>query len=816
MKAIVLSFDKQAGFAELAYKKYMALWPKCPFEFLIPVNNSAKYESFSFFSKCKNVTLVDSPSDIRSTMNALLSDISDDEWVFWCIDDRFPIKILDLPLLGAMVEMIESGNLDSLNGIKLFRWREDILEKTITINDMSFSFQQPHTLFGFWLHSFVKSKVLKQIFLTDELKQNYKISDITSFFHPKSKIDVFENTIVPQNDILLMGEPCIEGELTVNGYKELKQNNCPLPAYKITDQVKEFLHKDVSAYKNVSSEQKDIMTDSNKNYTYTHIVNPVGVSKDNGFYNIQQVTFEAMKRAWEERGPLSVDLMTSQYEEDHSVIPDFFTKTPDLTDSVLDVNSFAKKRKLPFIASILERALKYSNSDYIIFTNVDIIPSPNFYSEIDKLIKEGNVAFTINRRTVNRFPDTPDKLDEIFNQEGNSHPGHDCFIFPRLWIEKFILGRIIVGAPWLGFSILANMACVGRGINVFQDLRLTRHLGDDQQWQSKENLEYRNFNSYEALNLLAELQKQYGAFSRGGYLAQHVSLAINQVKNAGTLVSYLRSRHNLEPLDGIKRSLIFSISSGRAGSEYLKTILGTAKNVKSFHEPEPTMSGIFLKDVMVNSLPLSYEKRLNKVKAVRETVSHFPPSIVYAETNHMFIKTFYDVILENFKECDVYVIVLRRSLEKVLASFIKMGYYTEKNSAWPHWMHKVPSLNSLLKPLKSFEEMDQYDRAIAYLLDIEMRAQEFVRTENGNCIIEEINLDEIQTFDQVENLFNKLGLCITPYTKEVVGEVVNARKERKAGLNIDTNLQYCSDRIKSFLKEHREAGIEIPKLPQFE
>lgn len=814
MKAIVLTFDKQAGFAELTYKKYMTLWENCPLEFLIPVNNKEEYQSYDFFKSCNNVELIESKSDIRSTMKTLLSGINDDDWVYWCIDDRFPTEIIDKDLLNNLFREIESGKLDHLNGLKLFRWHEDISEETMLLANNIFHVQRPKGLFGFWLHSFVKAKVLRKIFLSDQLNKIYKISDITTYFHNKPQIDVFQKTVIPQNNIILMGEPCIEGEITVNGYKELKENSCPIPSYKITNQIKEFLHRDTSAYKKVNH-ISDVVVMSKKR-SYTHIVNPVGVPVDSDFYRIQMVTFEAMKQAWDNRGNVNVELMSVQYEEDHAIIPNYFNKTPNLKDSVLHVNEFTKKRKLPFIDEIFQRALKYSKSDYIIFTNVDIIPDRNFYKEIDKLVEAGNVAFTINRRTVNRYPDTPDKLSEIQSQEGGAHPGHDCFIFPRLWIEKFVLGRVIVGAPWVGFSILANMACVGRGINIFQDLKLTRHLGDDQQWMSKENLEYRNFNSYEALNLLAELQKQYGAFSPGGYLAQHVTLAINQVKSAGTLVKYLRRRYELSSNDTPKRKLVFSISSGRAGSEYLKTILGSALNVKSFHEPEPSMSGTFLMDSMINPLITSYEKRLEKVKKIKEVISHFPPSTIYAETNHMFIKTFYDVILENFKDCDIYVIVLRRALDKVLASFIKMGYFTEKNNAWPHWMHKVPSVNSLLKPIMNYEEMDQYDRAIAYLLDIEMRAREFIKMQSENCFIREVNLDDIQTFEQVENLFDFLGLSATPYTYEVVGEVVNARKERKEGLNIDTNLEYCADRIRQFLKVHREAGIKIPKLPQFE
>lgn len=801
MKAIVLSFDKQAGFVELLYKKYAELWSDCPLSFRIPVNNRETYSSYEYFKSKDNVELIDSPIDIKSTMISLLAGLSDDEWVYWCIDDRFPIEIKNVQILNSIVNDLESGRHNDLKGIKLFRWREALMDNVVDLGGEKFQQQQPRTLYGFWLHSFVKVSVLKEIFLSSELPEEYKITDITTVFYSKEFIASFENTVVPENDIVLMGEPCVDGEITTNGLEELKKYNCPIPDYTVLPQNKRFTDK-----------WRDACSDVKR--SYTHVLNPVGVSEESEFYNIQQVTFAAMKRAFDVAKGLDLDLMSVQYEEDHSIIPDYFKKTPDLTSSVLDVKDFTKKRKLPFIGDILERVHKYSSAEYVIFTNVDIIPSPEFYLEIDRMVEEGNTAFTINRRTVKRYPDSPDNLDAIFEQKGASHPGHDCFVFPRKWIESFVLGRIIVGAPWVGFSILANMACVGRGINIFQDLSLTRHLGDDQQWQSPENLEYRDFNSYEALVLLAALQKEYGSFQPGGYLAQHVLLAIQQVKSAGTIVDYVSKRHT-NVLDK-KRKLIFSVSSGRAGSEYLKEVIGSAENVRSFHEPKPSMSGVPLRDVMMAPMENSYNSRKKKTDALIEDLSHYTPSAIYAETNHMFIKTFYDVIMEELSDCNVSVVVLRRSLPKVLKSFVKMGYFTDKNEAWPMWMHQVPSSNTVLKPLKKFSEMDQYDRSIAYLLDVEMRAQEFIRIYGDRCNVVEIDLNNIQSISDVKDFFAKLDLISTPLTESVVGSVVNDRSDRKKEISIDTDLQYCSERISKFIKEHRDSGIEIPTIPQFE
>ena len=93
MKAIILTYDQQIGLAELVYKAYARLWPNCPFDFLIPCNNPDNKLFHRYLAKRDNVTLMPSPPDIRGTMESLLESIEDEEWVYWAIDDRYPIRI---------------------------------------------------------------------------------------------------------------------------------------------------------------------------------------------------------------------------------------------------------------------------------------------------------------------------------------------------------------------------------------------------------------------------------------------------------------------------------------------------------------------------------------------------------------------------------------------------------------------------------------------------------------------------------------------------------------------------------------------------
>ena len=195
---------------------------------------------------------------------------------------------------------------------------------------------------------------------------------------------------------------------------------------------------------------------------------------------------------------VAVNLVTTQYPEDHDIIPDYFDKTPDLQRSVLDLGQFEKKRKLPLIADILDRAASHDHSaDYIIYTNCDIALMPHFYRFIKFSIEKGHDAFVINRRTIPGHI-TLDSLSEAFALIGKSHPGFDCFVIKRALLAKFELGEVIIGASKIGITVLANMMAHAREFKLYEHQHLTFHIGEDQVWQNPALNDYFMHNCREA------------------------------------------------------------------------------------------------------------------------------------------------------------------------------------------------------------------------------------------------------------------------------------------------------------------------------
>lgn len=212
--------------------------------------------------------------------------------------------------------------------------------------------------------------------------------------------------------------------------------------------------------------------------SFTHIINPFVADPSSDLHLAQQVTIESMNRAKREaEGKLRVELMTAQYPEDHSMIQDGWTKTPDLDRSMPDKGNFDRNLKLPFLCDILERLYSHSKSEYLIFSNVDIGVQPNFYLEVSRMLDEGRNALIINRRRIPEQFSSIAEMDAIYSEKGKKHPGYDCFVFHRDLFPKFSLADVCTGVPFIGITLAQNLFCFGTNPKVFTDEFLTFHIG---------------------------------------------------------------------------------------------------------------------------------------------------------------------------------------------------------------------------------------------------------------------------------------------------------------------------------------------------
>lgn len=214
--------------------------------------------------------------------------------------------------------------------------------------------------------------------------------------------------------------------------------------------------------------------------TIAHIVNPFRADKSSDLYTAQPITLQSMINAREKaKGIVSVDLMVAQFKEDTGMVPAEFKHTRHLDRSVLDRHSFEKKIKLPLIMDILERMYESSTAEYLIYTNIDIGLYPDFYVSVNDFINQGYDAFIINRRRLkSHFTEVSD-LPVIYQQQGKSHPGFDCFVFHRRIFPKLKLEGICIGVPFIEISFSQNLMALSSKFRLFDRETLTFHIGEE-------------------------------------------------------------------------------------------------------------------------------------------------------------------------------------------------------------------------------------------------------------------------------------------------------------------------------------------------
>jgi len=253
---------------------------------------------------------------------------------------------------------------------------------------------------------------------------------------------------------------------------------------------------------------------------------------------------------------------------------------------------------------------------------------------------------------------------------------------------------------------------------------------------------------------------------------------------------------------------------------FLADLLNTAKGVSGYHEPEPEMIGNFLKLTNLAALNDSYEQRRFKADAIKKTISELPPGKIYAETNSNFIRTFYDVILKEFPNAEIDIIILRRYLPEVLKGLLELGYFSG-NPESDSWIPSVTSKTSLFTPPIAPKSMDAYDRLITFILDNEFRGADFVRKykDSANIYsIVEVRLEDITSMDGVLHFFKQLRLEVTQETESFVLEQkkLNRKSPLKNKYNVKTSFEACQARLDKYLSICKAKALPLPPLPYLE
>lgn len=277
---------------------------------------------------------------------------------------------------------------------------------------------------------------------------------------------------------------------------------------------------------------------------FTHLINPFNAKPGSEHDIAQRVTFQALRNAVEEstRASIGVEVLAVVYPEDVAAVEAPARTVAALSRSVQDVHPMTPPRMFPLVRDLLELAYQHGQGDYIVFTNIDISPQPFLYKVLDELMtSDPQRAVIVNRRTIPRVISEPDKISLAYREAGNSHHGHDCFVFPRAWIPQLILNDVCIGAPWWDYALLANLDAMSRfRMFTYQHQHLTFHLGDDRAWTALSS--YDDYNHAQVVAVIDALEKRHGPAPEQSRFAWVAQRARKQPTRQHTLSAKLRRK----------------------------------------------------------------------------------------------------------------------------------------------------------------------------------------------------------------------------------------------------------------------------------
>ena len=165
MKAIVLSCDRYHPITEHMIMAYDKLWKSNPFVFRIPWND--EYPTFLEERFGDKVEFKKTPIEFKETIYELISDLDEDEWIYWCTDDSYPIT-LDEEKANKTYEWVKTVD-DSVLGVMFFYGEQDrnnnIANKVDDVVEYDgIKFFRKRWITYQWQHQFFRVKVLRQMF----------------------------------------------------------------------------------------------------------------------------------------------------------------------------------------------------------------------------------------------------------------------------------------------------------------------------------------------------------------------------------------------------------------------------------------------------------------------------------------------------------------------------------------------------------------------------------------------------------------------------------------------------------------------------
>ena len=252
--------------------------------------------------------------------------------------------------------------------------------------------------------------------------------------------------------------------------------------------------------------------------SFTHVINPFRAKPGSEHARASDVTWRTLDAAIAQAriNQIEVDLCAAILPGDEEAVVARSARTVRLTRTVQDVASLAPVRHFPLIADILSSGAAASTHSHLIYSNMDIAVQPQFYVALAEILRHrvpAGASLAVSRINIDAAL-WDRELHEMYAADGDQGVGYDCFVIPREVVGRLDLGHCCIGAAHFDYLLFIELDVLSDGgVRLFDNERLTFHLGNDIAWSAM--LDYVEHNLAECMSCIARIRERCTIFPGG-------------------------------------------------------------------------------------------------------------------------------------------------------------------------------------------------------------------------------------------------------------------------------------------------------------
>ena len=134
MKAIFLTYDKHRPFAKQCLMTHENSGAFDEIQYLVPWNKDYPDDLISIFGKEKIIP-VKSESPIKKTIETLLENVDDEEWIYWVMNDNYIDKVINVEKARLAIDWVKNHSKPTDYSLQLFMGPYNIEHRIVNNRD---------------------------------------------------------------------------------------------------------------------------------------------------------------------------------------------------------------------------------------------------------------------------------------------------------------------------------------------------------------------------------------------------------------------------------------------------------------------------------------------------------------------------------------------------------------------------------------------------------------------------------------------------------------------------------------------------------